>query len=213
MNLNFSDFKTVATANEKTGNRTPLGQKFDFKFKKFNSNKGVKNGAEPTIDSNFVISNSKFDEMGLSEYGLMEIISPDGIPFLAVVSNDDAVMMKRTGKLADDAEKGKKFKSTKVEDSLHAQGIIDKDAVGVTQKLTLTKVADATEIGDKKIAAQSVWAISKAEETEEDRAEQEREDANENTVSEESVESQEQVIQDDTTIPEATASETDDDNF
>lgn len=161
--FDFSNFKSVGTANEKVGNRTPQGQKFEFKFKKFESKKGAKDGKAPTIESNFVISNTKFDELGLADNGLMQIISPEGKTYLAVVGNEDAVMMRRTGKLADDAEKGKKFKSTIVENALHAQGVIDKDAVGVNQNLTLIKVADATTIGSKQIPASSVWEVAKGE--------------------------------------------------
>jgi hypothetical protein len=172
--LDFSNFKAVATANEKLGNRTPLGQSFDFKYRKFMSEKGGKE----SIESNFTISNKKFDELGLSEKGLLQVIDPTtNITYLAVVGNDDAVMMKRTNKLAADAEKGKKFKSTIVEEALHAQGVIDTTIVGDSQKLTLTLVAENVAIGSKGIQASSVWEIGKAVVTDEEKAALAQEDA------------------------------------
>lgn len=207
MNLNFSGFKTVQTANTKESARVAKGQTFNAKFKKFKSTKG---GVEK-LETIFTISNKLFDEMSLAVYSMIQVISPEGVTYLATVDNDNGTIVKRTGKLAVDAEKGRKFKSSIIEEALSKQGIIDLDLVGTTQKLDFNKVAEATEAEPIEIDGTKVYAVyevakaADAELTEEEKAE----DATEDPEAEEVTEAAATVAA--TTTAKASAPKADDD--
>ena len=106
----------------------------------------------------------------------MQITSPDGVPYLATVDNDNATVLKRTAKLAADAEKGRKFKSSILENALIGQGTIQEDSYKA-QLLELSLVGQDTEVNG--ILCHGIYAISSVEttadneETDEDTAEDE----------------------------------------
>lgn len=174
--LNFASFKVQKSANERTSQAgVPRGQSFKLKFRKFNS----KNGGVTKIETIYTISDEKFAELGLESYGVVQL---EGTAYLAVVSNDDATMLKRTEKLKEGAEKGKKFKSTILDKSLMDAGVIE-DKEGLTQLLDLVKVADATTVGEgtSALQAHAIYEIVKAEDSrsDEEKAQDDVEDSQE----------------------------------
>jgi hypothetical protein len=169
MNMNFSNFKVEKTANTKVGHAGPLGQTFDFRYKKFISNKkndaGVKESKEDTF---FEVSTKKFDELKLATLGMIQTVDEAGKSYLAVVDNDNAVILKTTGK-NEKGTKGKKFKSTIIETALAAQGVIDTSIVGKTQKLELVLVpgSEGVMLGDT-IKTYGVYEVVKSNDTSEE---------------------------------------------
>lgn len=163
--LNFSNFKPVLKANEgkKSTAGVALGQNFEFKFKK--SYIKVKGTGEQGIGIAFTISNKKFEALDLDNKGLLEAVF-EGKSYLAVVANEHAIFMKRNGK-NEKGVKGKSFKSTILEAALAEQGVINADAIGVTQKLLLTLVAGSETAvlgeGDSAIPTFGVYEITKDE--------------------------------------------------
>lgn len=170
--INFAEFTVQKSANERVSLAGKArGQNFKLKFRKFLSNKGT----EKKIDTVYTVSNAKFAELDLHNHGIIQVVSPEGVPYIAVVSNDDATMLKRTDKLKAGSEKGKKFKSTILDGALLKAGIIE-DKEGTTQFLDLVKVADATKIGN--LDAIAVYQIVKGE-GEDDEQEEENEEVTE----------------------------------
>lgn len=164
--LQFSNFKAVATANTRDNSHlVHSGQSFNFKYKKFYGKDAKKN---QIISSSFTVSNKLFETMGLDEKGMIEIVSPDGISYLAVVDVDNAVLLKG-GKIKEGGVKAKVFKSTLLEKALSKQGVIDLDVIG-TQKLDLNLVegSESAYIGEegKGIQSYGVYEITKAEDSE-----------------------------------------------
>lgn len=163
--MNFASFKTVKTANERASVAgVARGQSFKLKYRKFISKKDKKE----SIETLFEIAKAKFTELNLENYGLIEIKDPEsGVSYLATVDNDNATMLKRTNKLAEGAPKGKKFKSTKLEDSLRSAGIIvDTDEnLGKSQFLDLNKVAENIDLGttENPVKAYAIYEIVKGE--------------------------------------------------
>lgn len=154
--LNFASFKVQKSANERASQvGVSRGQNFKLKFRKFNSKKGGEN----KVETLYTVSNEKWDEIGLENYGVVQL---QDSAYLAVVDNDNATMLKRTDKLKDGALKGRKFKSTILDKSLLDLGVIE-DKEDVTQILDLVKVSDATTIGDMPVIA--IYEIVKAEDT------------------------------------------------
>ncbi len=130
-NFNFDALESVDKANTKVG--TPRGQNFKARYRKYHSEKGKKEA----IESKFYISNGLFAEMGLEEKGLKQLNQKDGSGkitnvFLAVVENDEAVILRKTEKGA----KGKSFKSTILENDLVAAGILEADVIAKSQRLS-----------------------------------------------------------------------------
>ncbi len=167
--MNFSSFKAVKTANERTNTAgIARGQSFKLKFRKFISRKGGKEA----VETSFYISNDKFTELQLAERALIQLVSPEGVAYIATVDNDNGTMMKRTDKLAADAQKGKKFKSTILEDALIKQGVIE-DKVGASQMLDLKEVATDQEVAG--IHAYQIFEVIKGEDnrTDEEKAAEE----------------------------------------
>lgn len=163
MSLNFSSFKTQKTANVRASVAgVARGQNFKMKFRKFVSKK---NKAE-SVESLFEIAKDKFNEIGLETYGLIEIKSPEGQSYLATVDNENATMLKRTEKLKGDAEKGKKFKSTILEDSLAKAGVITSEVTGKSQFLDLVEVGKDVDLDG--IHAYGIYEIVKGEDTRSD---------------------------------------------
>lgn len=164
--INFAEFSVQKSANERASLAgVKRGQNFNFKFRKFNSAKG----GEEKIETIYTLSNAKFAELGLDNYGIVQIVSPDGKPYIAVVSNDEATMLKRTDKLAADAPKGKKFKSTILDKALIAAGILE-DVTDKTQSLDLVKVegSDNAPLAGGKVAVGGVYEIVKGADIVED---------------------------------------------
>lgn len=164
--LQFSNFKPVTTGNTRENVHISKGQSFNFKFKKFISNKdGVKKE-----ETTFTISDKLFDSFGLATKGLIELVSPDDVSYLGVVDSDNAVFLRNRKNLKEGNTKGKKFKSSIFEAALSKQGIINLDLVGTTQKLDL-KLAEGSENatvgeGDKAIQTYGIYEIVKAENAE-----------------------------------------------
>ena len=180
--LNFGAFKVQKSANERASQAgVARGQNFKLKFRKFNAKKG----GEIKLDTVFTMSNEKFNELNLAEYGIIQLNAPEGTEggYIAVVSNDDATMLKRTDKLAPDAPKGKKFKSTILEKALVTAGVIDDTLEGTSQFLDLVKVADTTDLGG--LTAIAIYQIVKGEGSDdEDEVENTNADNSEAPVSE-----------------------------
>lgn len=160
--INFASFTVQKSANERASLAgVKRGQNFKAKFRKFLSGKT----GEQKVETIYTLSNDKFAEMGLNENGIIQIISPEGVPYIAVVPNENATMLKRTDKLAKDAEKGKKFKSTILDKALMSAGIIE-DKTDETQYLDFVKVegSENTVLGN--FTAVAIYEVVKAEKQE-----------------------------------------------
>ncbi len=178
--LNFADFKVQKTANERASTAgVERGQNFQLKFRRFTTNKKADGVEVSKEDTTFQIAIKKFDELGLANLALIQLKDAEGNPtkYLATVDNEHGTMLKRTDKLAADAEKGKKFKSTILEDTLEKEGLI-KQEVGKTSLLDLVKVADATDLGG--IQAHAIYEIVAGvdKRTDEEKAEDAKEETN-----------------------------------
>ena len=197
--LNFASFTVQKSANERSSLAgVTRGQNFKMKFRKFLSKKGGVNAVE-TI---YTLSNDKFAELGLHDNGIIQLISPDGKAYIAVVDNDSATMLKRTEKLSEGAEKGKKFKSTILDKALLASGVIE-DKEGTTQFLDLEKVGENVDLANG-IKAVAIYEIIKGEDerSEEEKADETSEDAPEDEDAPETALTQE--------APQGTVEDTDD---
>lgn len=204
--LNFASFTVQKSANERSSLAgVTRGQNFKMKFRKFLSKKGGVNAVE-TI---YTLSNDKFAELGLHDNGIIQLISPDGKAYIAVVDNDSATMLKRTEKLSEGAEKGKKFKSTILDKALLASGVIE-DKEGTTQFLDLEKVGENVDLANG-IKAVAIYEIIKGEE-----ADEENEEASEDDESSKDEDPSETVSQDEDApaltqeAPQGTVEDTDD---
>lgn len=139
--LNFSNFRAVTTANNRDNSHLAgNGQAFNFKYRKFKTKD--KNGKE-SVQTIFSISDKLFALYNLSDKdtGLIELIDTDPetkveTSYLAIVDNDHAVFLK-TNKKNENGKKGQAFKSSILETSLSGQGLVDTNAINVTQKLDL----------------------------------------------------------------------------
>lgn len=180
MSLSFSNFTVQETANTRQSGRTfKRGQSFKFRFRKFIMDKGKEEERTETL---FQLSNELFESTGLSSSanGGLQIVSPEGVPYIAVVARDNGTFLKHSDKaIAAGNKKGTAFKSTILEDALVAQGLIvnDDSVIGKSQKLDLIKVAENVSIGAKGIQASAVYQIVKDENTEEVSEEDEAEAA------------------------------------
>jgi hypothetical protein len=178
--LNFSTFSAQKTANTRSDVAgVPRGQSFKLKFRRFLKNtKGEGDTKVRVEDTTFVIANDKFKELNLAELGLIQLNAPieQGV-FLATVPNNDATMLKRTDKLKDGAEKGKKFKSTILEAALIEAGLIS--AEQKTYFLDLELVGEDVEVDG--IKAKGIYKIveGEGEDTDEDKAEDDKENLEE----------------------------------
>lgn len=169
--INFSTFSVQKSANERTSLAgVSRGQNFKMKFRKYNSKKNQ----VIAIETGYTIANDKWAELDLDNHGIVQL---EGTQYIAIVSNDDATMLKRTDKLKEGSEKGRKFKSTILDKTLIEKGIVE-DKEGITQFLDLVKVADATTLGEgeKAVQAVAIYEIVKAEDTR-DEAEKASEDS------------------------------------
>lgn len=163
--LQFSNFKAVETANTRDNSHlVHSGQSFNFKYKRFYGKDANKN---QIISSSFTVSNKLFEKLGLDEKGLIEIVSPEGVSYLAVVDVDKAVLLK--GGKAKNGVKAKAFKSSLLEKALTKQGVIDSSVIS-TQKLDLNLVegSENAYIGEEGKGFQSygVYEVVKAAESE-----------------------------------------------
>lgn len=164
--LNFSNFKVVDSSNTKTGGfsggRAALA--YNFRYSRFMSKKthGKDNSKEPFEDSFFEVSEPLFNALGLNGLkGLVQIVSPDGVSYLSIVDNDNAVLLK-TSKKNEGGEKGRKFKSTVIESALNTQGVIDITKVGEPQYLDLVLVeGSADQLLGGKIKNYGVYEVVK----------------------------------------------------
>lgn len=168
MNLNFANFRVEKTANTKVGHSGPTGQTFDFRYKKFISSKKDSKGVkEDKEDSFFEFSIAEFNKLQLNDYGMIQTIASaadGGQTYLAIVDNDKATIVKRTGK--NKADKGKKFKSSIIESALQTQGIIDTTKVGISQKLSLVLVeGSAGQMLGGTIKTYGVYEVVKSTDT------------------------------------------------
>ena len=166
MSLSFANFTIQETANTRQSTAgAKRGQSYKARFRRFVADKNKEN---ERIETLFQLSNKLFDETQLSsvQYGGIQIVSPDGVPYIAVVDRDNGTFLKQSDKaVAAGNKKGTAFKSTILEQALVAQGIINTDdaLLGKSQKLDLTKVAEYVTIGEgaKAISAIAVYQIDK----------------------------------------------------
>lgn len=205
--LQFSNFKAVETANTRDNSHlVHPGQSFNFKYKRFYGKDANKN---QIISSSFTVSNKLFEKLGLDTKGLIEIVSPDGVSYLAVVDVDKAVLLK--GGKAKSGIKAKAFKSSLLEKALSKQGVIDSSVIG-TQKLDLNLVegSENAYIGEEGKGFQSygVYEVAKAEDSEltEDEKADDAKEAAEDTA--EAASTPETISQVSATVPP-----TDEDDF
>jgi len=147
--MNLSDFSSVKTANKRTA-PSAKGQNFtDLKFRKATGKKSGK------LTSQFIVATAKFNSLGLSTNALRPFISKSNEVVLAVVSEENGQLLKKTTK----GEKGTKFKSDTIEVALNATGIIDSSKVGENQYLSLTEVAKGVTIDG--VSCITVYAVGK----------------------------------------------------
>jgi hypothetical protein len=166
--INFSNFKVVETSNTKAGNfggREALV--YDMRYNRYESKAGKENGEAPTQEFFFEVGKAKFEALKLDQkgFGMVQTVDPaSGISYLAVVDNDNAVIFKTTAK-NEKGEKGRKFKSSIIEEALSQQGLIDKNVVGKPQYLNLSLVegSEGVMLGDK-VKTYGVYEIQKGEE-------------------------------------------------
>lgn len=213
MNLNFSDFQAVDNTNKRTGATWKRGQNFDFRFRKFLSKKGTEKEA---MDSFFHISDAKFDELGLAERAGRQIVSPDGQSFIAIVDEENGTFWKKSTKSDGSAQaKGKKFKSSIIEDALNAEGVIDLNVVGKEQKLTLEVVAENVTIGtgEKAFTAYAILKVGKGAESEESEGEDEDEEGAEEEQANLNAGVQETATQEASAQTATSTEETEEDEF
>lgn len=148
--LEFGNLEIV----EKTFTRenvSPRGQAYDgIKFRRFESSKGRKAAEEageeftPQIETQFIISNSAFEKLNLTEYAITEA-KIDGKVLLLVVEDQDEVApvakflrqsyVKKTG---EKSKKGKMFSNPIMEEHLTQVGVLSQDKGN--QYLSLTPV-------------------------------------------------------------------------
>lgn len=133
--LDFGNLEKV----EKTFTRatgSPKGQNWDgIKFRRFLSNKGSKAAREageefqPFVESKFTISEKAFNELNLSENGLIEYRDKNtGKVYLILTDEENAQFMKgRKSKDGTPTNKTKDFTNTVMEGHLVDAGIISAD--------------------------------------------------------------------------------------
>ncbi len=130
--MDFASLKSVEKANTKVGSKR--GQNWSFRFKQSDTANGHK--------SAFYVSDTLWDQLGLDDRGMKQFNNLDENGnttevYLGVVSNDDAVFLKRTNKLKEGSSKGRNFKAVILEDALEAVGLINKEDYE-NQMLSLT---------------------------------------------------------------------------
>src|ERR1700758_2977870 len=124
--FNFSGFKPVTKTYTKEGGfTTRTAVIFDMRYRRALSNNKVGDKKEPHEDAFFEIGKAKFEALGLNstDKGIIQVVSPEGVSYLAVVDNENATLLK-TSKKNEGKEKGKKFKSDIIETALEEQGLI-----------------------------------------------------------------------------------------
>lgn len=163
MSLNFAEFKIADSANtRKTGVSYKRGQNFKhLRFRKFIMDKGKETEREETI---FQLSDAMFVETGLNSSDLAAtfIAAPNNGPVgLAVVKRDDGIFLKHSDKAQErNWEKGSKFKSTKLEDDLLANGVLTTPEVGKSQNLSLELAGENVTLADGTVALR-IYVIGK----------------------------------------------------
>ncbi len=143
--MNFN-IERVDNANTRVGGSTGAkrGQNFEVRFRKFNSEKGGK-------DSRFFISDKSWADLNLDTHGLRTVRikqsadAPLSDVFLGVVTNDKAVLLKRTSKNEGGKKKGRNFKSTVLETDLAKLGVLNLDD-SMDNKNQLLKVEIVSEM-------------------------------------------------------------------
>lgn len=165
--LNFSNLKLVKTANTRDnshflGTRT---QNFSLKYKRFFGKNAKK---EQIVNTSFTLSNAKFAELGMENFGMIQAVE-EGKAYLIKVGNDDAVLLKRTSK-NEKGTKGKVFKSTLLEKALAEYGVIDDTKLG-SQKLDITLVEGSEDIEIGGVKVYGVYEISRSADQEQDETE------------------------------------------
>lgn len=209
--LNFAAFKVQKSANERSSLLgVSRGQNFTFKFRKYNSKKG---GVEAE-ETGYTISNKKFDELDLDNHGIVQFTN-EGIAYIGVVANDDATMLKRTGKLKGE-DKGRKFKSTILDKALIASGVIE-DVADKTQYLDLVLIegSEGQEIDGKVV--KGLYQIVKGEEVKgedgEDIADEDEKEITKDNDSQEDLSQGSGTQEENPSAPETIAPEADNDDF
>lgn len=134
--MDLSQFQPVDTTYTREAVNITRKANFELKFVK-------KIGKTGNIEGEFTMSSDKFRELNLDTNGLRQVNSPEGVPYLAVVANEDATLFKaQEGK-----NKGKKFRASVVEKALVNNGILTDALPTYSQKLKLEKVSDGGYIG------------------------------------------------------------------
>lgn len=141
MNFDLANFQPVKTTNTRKDTK-PRGQNFKLRYRKFMSK---------LAGLNFFIhvSDKLWDELGLEEKAMIQLSNPaTNQMLLALVDNENGTIFNHSNKQKESGmKKGRKFKSTIIEDALASAGLIDVNLQDKSQKLDLVKVAENVEIG------------------------------------------------------------------
>lgn len=155
MSFDFSQFKPVTSTNTRKEAK-PRGQRFQFRYRKDKTGQ----------NSYFVTAEKVWERLNLDNKALIQLSNPTtGQTLLAVVDNDKGTIYNHSEKqAAKGLKKGRKFKSTIIEEALHNVGLIDMNLLDKNQNLDLKEVATNVQIAEG-VTAYSVLEIVKDENT------------------------------------------------
>jgi hypothetical protein len=158
--MDFGQFEPVTNEHKRKGGYTLVKEASfdDFKYRKsVKKQKGEDGKVTETIEGRFYISKKRWDSMNLDTNGLRQFTAPDGTTIIAVVSNDDATILKLSKK-SKDGKKVRNFKSTNFELALEALKLLDTSKVGENQYLKLSSVG--TKVNIKGISVSEAFTLS-----------------------------------------------------
>lgn len=162
--MNFDGFESVDSSNErKSGGRTRV-QKYDG-LKYTRGMRKDKDGKELGVEGKFFVSNKQWNSLSLETFGLRQFTKTEGEGdakkitgvVVGVVADEDSVILKRSEK----GNKGKTFKSTRLEQALAATGVIDITALDVNQFINVSVAAENVTVKGTKCV--KVLQFSKGE--------------------------------------------------
>jgi hypothetical protein len=158
--MDFSQFESVDNSHERKGGYTLVKeQSFDnLKYRRAVKKQKMEDGTvNETIEGRFYVSNSRWNSMNLDVNGLRQFTAPDGTTILALVSDENASILKLSKK-SKDGKKVKNFKSSKFELAIEALGLIDTKKVGENQFLDLESVG--TNVTIKRVPVIEAFKLS-----------------------------------------------------
>lgn len=148
MNFNFDEFESVDNTHERKSGYTLVKEqeyenlKYRKAVKKIPQADGTK---KEEIEGRFYIAKKKFADLGLNTNGLRQFTAPSGVTILAVVADQDALILK-SSKKSKSGNKLENFKSPKLEAALEALKVIDTTKVGENQFIDLVSIGKGVSI-------------------------------------------------------------------